>query len=167
MFSTSSFAFSTISSILDGCILPSSISFSRAILATSLLNGSNPDITTASGVSSIIRSIPVNVSNAFMFLPSLPIILPFISSFGSDTIDTVVSDVWSAAHFCIAYPTISLALFIASSFVLLSMSLITAAFSAVIVFSSSESICFFASSKDKPEILCNSSICLLVISSIF
>ena len=96
---TSSLAFSTISSILAGCILPSSISFSSAILATSRLNGSNPEITTASGVSSIIKSIPVKVSNALIFLPSLPIILPFISSFGSETIDTVVSDVWSAAHF--------------------------------------------------------------------
>lgn len=67
--------------------------------ATSLLNGSNPDNTTASGVSSIIKSTPVNVSNAFIFLPSLPIILPFISSLGSETIDTVVSCEWSAAHF--------------------------------------------------------------------
>ena len=38
-------------------------------------------------------AIPVSVSKAFMFLPSLPIILPFISSFGSETTDTVVSDV--------------------------------------------------------------------------
>ena len=89
--SSSCFAFSTTSSIFAGCILPSSISFSNAIFATSLLNGSNPDRTTASGVSSIIRSTPVNVSKAFMFLPSLPIILPFISSLGSATIDTVVS----------------------------------------------------------------------------
>ena len=100
--STSSLAFSTISSILAGWILPSLISFSNAIFATSLLNGSKPDNTTASGVSSIIRSIPVKVSKAFMFLPSLPIILPFISSFGSATIDTVVSCEWSAAHFCTA-----------------------------------------------------------------
>ena len=96
---TSSFAFSTISSIFAGWILPSSINFSRAILAISLLNASNPDITTASGVSSIIKSTPVKVSNVRIFLPSLPIILPFISSFGSGTIDTVVSAVWSAAHF--------------------------------------------------------------------
>lgn len=38
--STSFLAFSTISSILAGCILPSTISFSKAILATSLLTGS-------------------------------------------------------------------------------------------------------------------------------
>ena len=40
---------------------------------------------TASGVSSIIKSTPVNVSSVLMFLPSLPIILPFISSFGNAT----------------------------------------------------------------------------------
>ena len=99
--STSCFAFSTISSIFAGCILPSSISFSNVIFATSLLNGSKPDNTTASGVSSIIKSTPVNVSSALIFLPSLPIILPFISSLGSATIDTVVSWEWSAAHFWI------------------------------------------------------------------
>ena len=87
---------------MAGWILPSSINFSSAILATSLLNGSKPDKITASGVSSIIKSTPVNVSNAFIFLPSLPMILPFISSDGSATIDTVVSAEWSAAHFCIA-----------------------------------------------------------------
>ena len=100
--STSSLAFSTISSILAGWILPSSKSFSRAILATSLLSGSNPEIITASGVSSIIKSIPVKVSRVLIFLPSLPIILPFISSLGNETTDTVVSEVWSAAHFWIA-----------------------------------------------------------------
>ena len=54
---------------------------------------------TASGVSSIIKSIPVSVSRVLILLPSLPIILPYISSFGSETTDTVVSEVWSAAHF--------------------------------------------------------------------
>ena len=68
-------------------------------MATSLLNGSKPEMTTASGVSSIIKSIPVKVSNALIFLPSLPIILPFTSSDGNGTIDTVVSAEWSAAHF--------------------------------------------------------------------
>ena len=91
MFSTSFLAFSTISSILAGCILPSEISFSKAILATSLLIGSKPDKITASGVSSIIRSIPVKVSSVLIFLPSLPIILPFISSLGKLTTVTVVS----------------------------------------------------------------------------
>ena len=102
VFVNSSFASSTFSSIFAGCILPSSINFSKAILATSLLNASNPEITTASGVSSIMKSTPVNVSSVLIFLPSLPMILPFISSFGKVTVDTVVSAVWSAAHFWIA-----------------------------------------------------------------
>ena len=37
-----------------------------------------------------------------MFRPSLPMIRPFISSFGNDTTDTVVSDTWSAAQRWIA-----------------------------------------------------------------
>ena len=98
-------------------------------MATSLLNGSNPDKITASGVSSIIKSIPVNVSKVLIFLPSLPIILPFISSLGRATTDTVVSDVWSAAHFCIANPIISLAFLFASSFAFASDSFINVAFS--------------------------------------
>ena len=144
--SSSSLAFSTISSIFAGCILPSSISFSSANFATSLLNGSKPEITTASGVSSIIKSIPVKVSNVFIFLPSLPIIRPFISSFGRATIDTVVSEVWSAAHFCIAYPKISLAFLVASSLAFVCASLSIAAFSAINCFSNSESNCCLASS---------------------
>ena len=82
-----------------GWILPSTISFSRAILATSLLIGSKLDKITASGVSSIIRSTPVIVSRVRILRPSLPMIRPFISSFGSDTTEIVVSDTWSAAHF--------------------------------------------------------------------
>ena len=88
-----------------GCILPSTISFSSAILATSLLAPSKPDNTTASGVSSIIRFTPVRVSIVRIFLPSLPIIQPFISSLGSCTTDIVVSATWSAAHLCIAVTT--------------------------------------------------------------
>ena len=67
------------------------MSFSRAILAISLLIGSKPDKTTASGVSSIISSTPVRVSRVLMLRPSLPIIRPFISSLGSCTTDIVVS----------------------------------------------------------------------------
>ena len=156
----SSFAFSTISSIFAGWILPSSINFSRAILATSLLNGSNPDKITASGVSSIIKSIPVRVSNAFIFLPSLPIILPFISSLGRFTIETVVSEVWSAAHFCTAYVIISLAFFRASSFALWFKSLIIFAFSVVISLSISANKYCLASSLLKLAILWSSWTCL-------
>jgi ribonuclease Y len=67
--------------------------------AISLLIGSKEDNITASGVSSIIKSTPVMVSKVLIFLPSRPIILPFISSLGSATTDTVVSETTSAAHF--------------------------------------------------------------------
>ena len=50
-----------------------------------------------SGVSSMMTSTPVASSNARMFRPSRPMMRPFISSFGSETADTVVSDVCSAA----------------------------------------------------------------------
>ncbi len=52
---------------------PSLISFSRATRATSRRTGSKPEIITASGVSSMIRSIPVKVSSVRIFLPSRPI----------------------------------------------------------------------------------------------
>ena len=91
MYSTSLRAFSYISSIRAGCILPSAISFSSVTLAISLFTGSKHERVIASGVSSIIRSTPVRVSIALMFLPSRPIIRPFISSLGSGTTETVDS----------------------------------------------------------------------------
>ena len=45
--------------------------------------GSNPLTMTTPGVSSMITSTPVAFSKARMFLPSRPIIRPFISSLGS------------------------------------------------------------------------------------
>ena len=50
------------------------------------------DKITASGVSSMMRSTPVMVSRVRIFLPSRPMILPFISSLGSCTTEIVVSD---------------------------------------------------------------------------
>ena len=102
-----------------------------------------------------------------MFLPSLPIILPFISSLGSETTDTVVSDVWSAAHFCIAKPIISLAFLFASSFAFASDSLINVAFSSQSFLSNCSNNIFLASSLDNPEILCNASVCFTSNSSNF
>ena len=51
-------SFSTISSMRPGWILPSETRLTKAVLAISLLIGSKPDKMTASGVSSIIKSIP-------------------------------------------------------------------------------------------------------------
>ena len=78
----SSCALATTSSIFAGWILPSRIKFSRASLATCRRTGSKDEMTIAPGVSSMINSTPDSFSNARMFLPSLPIILPLISSFG-------------------------------------------------------------------------------------
>ena len=46
----------------------------------------------------MIKSTPVSASNCLIFLPSRPIILPFISSLGNATTETVVSAEWSAAQ---------------------------------------------------------------------
>ena len=78
-------------------ILPSEIRRSRDSFAISLRTGSKQEITTASGVSSIMMSTPVNVSNVLMLRPSRPIIRPFISSLGSETVVTVISLVVSGA----------------------------------------------------------------------
>ena len=69
------------------------MSLSRVSLAISRLTGSNELTVIASGVSSIISSTPVIFSIERMFLPSLPIILPFVSSEGRATTVTVVSAV--------------------------------------------------------------------------
>ena len=53
--------------------------------------GSNEERMIARGVSSMIRSIPVDISMARMLRPSRPMIRPFISSFGMCTTDTVDS----------------------------------------------------------------------------
>ena len=65
-----------------------SIKFKRNIkefIAICLLIGSKQENVTESGDSSTIKSTPVAFSISLMFLPSLPISLPFISSFGIET----------------------------------------------------------------------------------
>ena len=75
------------------------MSFSSAMRAISRRTGSNAEMMTASGVSSMMRSTPVAVSRVRMLRPSRPMMRPFMSSLGSATTDTVVSATWSAAHF--------------------------------------------------------------------
>ena len=72
-------------------------------------------MSTDSGVSSMIRSIPVACSSARMLRPSRPMIRPFISSDGSGTTETVISAVWSDMTRWIAVTTISRARSSASS----------------------------------------------------
>src|SRR5436853_116524 len=49
------------------------------------------EITTTSGVSSMMRSTPVAASMARMFRPSRPMMRPFMSSLGRGTTDTVLA----------------------------------------------------------------------------
>jgi hypothetical protein len=52
---------------------------------------------TASGVSSMMTSTPVMVSNERMLRPSRPMMRPFMSSLGRWTTDTEDSETWSPA----------------------------------------------------------------------
>ena len=94
--------FSAIDSILAGWILPSFINSFKAFIATCLLIGSKQETVTDSGASSTIRSTPVAFSIALIFLPSLPISLPFISSLGIETACIVSSATTSDAYLCTA-----------------------------------------------------------------
>ena len=67
----------------------------NALEAISLLTGLKQEIVNASGVSSMIISTPKICSNDLIFLPSLPMILPFISSFGKEIVVIVLSVVTS------------------------------------------------------------------------
>ena len=141
------------------------MSFSKANFAISRLTGSNEERTTASGVSSMIKSTPVNVSNVRIFLPSLPIILPFISSFGRETTETVDSTTCSIIHLCIVVERISFDFSRASSLIFASFSRINCICScAKSLFNCSISI-LFASSALKPEILSSSTVCFCTISA--
>ncbi len=90
--------------------------------ATSRRTGSNDDTDTASGVSSTMRLTPVVASKARMLRPSRPMILPFISSEGSATTDTVDSVTTSEARRCTAVARMRRARRSASSRALISMS---------------------------------------------
>jgi hypothetical protein len=56
------------------------------------------EIKTVSGVSSIIKATPVSFSKVVIFLPSLPINFPFISSLGISITVVVTSLVTSQAY---------------------------------------------------------------------
>ena len=153
------------SSILAGWILPSLINVSRVSLAISLLNGSKLEITIASGVSSIIKSTPVTDSIVLIFLPSLPINLPFISSLGNAITDTVCSLVISAEYFCIVPTSNSLLFSSTSNLASASFSLIYAVISFDIFSSTIFIISVFACSLLYLLIFSNSSSsCFLIFS---
>ncbi len=86
---------------------PSWTSLVSAIRATSRRTGSKPLMSTDSGVSSMIRSMPVACSRARMLRPSRPMMRPFISSDGMGTTETVISAVWSTITRWMAVTTTS------------------------------------------------------------
>ena len=104
--SISFFVFLTTSSILAGWILPSLTSLCKDILAISLLIESKQERIIASGVSSTMIATPVAASSALIFLPSLPIILPLISSDSILNTETVLSIVYSAPILWIVFKII-------------------------------------------------------------
>ena len=83
-----------------GWMRPSWSSFSSVSRAISRRTPSKPDSSTAPGVSSMMKSIPVSVSRARMLRPSRPMMRPFSSSDLSSTTDTVVSTAWLEATRC-------------------------------------------------------------------
>src|SRR5665647_3374676 len=80
-----------------GWIRPSAMSLVSVRRAVSRRTPSKPDSTTASGVSSMMKSMPVVFSRVRMLRPSRPMMRPFMSSDGRLTTDTVVSATWLAA----------------------------------------------------------------------
>ncbi|MDP2395519.1 MAG: hypothetical protein Q8S84_08180 [bacterium] len=96
--SASSSVLATISSILAGCILPSSINFSNDFFAIYLLYKSNAEINTVSGVSSIINDTHAALSKVVIFLPSFPISFHLMSSEGIGIRVVVTSLVTSQAY---------------------------------------------------------------------
>ena len=153
--SISFFVFLTTSSILAGCILPSLTSLCSEILATSLLIESKQERIIASGVSSTIISTPVADSIALIFLPSLPIILPLMSSDSILNTETVLSIASSAPIlwivFKITFFAFSFTVNSASS--IFSFAYISASFSASFFRDSIK--LSFASFLDRPEITSN------------
>ncbi len=113
--STSCSALRTTSSIRPGWMRPSEISRSSATRAISRRIGLWHEMTTASGVSSIMISTPVAASIARMLRPSRPMMRPFISSVGSAITETVRSATNSPASRSIAIEMMRLARRSASS----------------------------------------------------
>ena len=91
--------FRLVNNLLDPAGVDAAVSdqFFQRNSATSRRTGLNPERMTASGVSSMIRSMPVAASRARMLRPSRPIMRPFISSDGSGTTETVRSATYSPA----------------------------------------------------------------------
>src|SRR3989344_4495134 len=153
---TSALAFSTISSIFAGWMRPSIIRFSSATRAMARRSGSYEEKTIEPGVSSIITSTPVARSNALMFRPSLPIILPFRSSLGIVIALAMVSEATELPRRCIKVTKISLALRSMRSYPSRSSLAVRNIKSSLFSRSISEYSCSFAWSLERPATLASS-----------
>ena len=89
------------SSIRAGWMRPSWSSRSSVRRAISRRTPSKPESSTAPGVSSMMKSMPVRVSSVRMLRPSRPMMRPLSSSDLSSTTETVVSTEWLDAIRCI------------------------------------------------------------------
>ena len=89
-----------------GWMRPSATSFSSVMRAISRRTPSKADSTTAPGVSSMMMSTPVVVSNARILRPSRPMMRPLMSSEGSWTVETVVAAAYPEAVRWMAVPMI-------------------------------------------------------------
>jgi hypothetical protein len=118
--------------------------------------GSKQEMTTASGVSSMITSTPVSVSRVRMLRPSRPMIRPFISSLGRLTVETVTSELTSVAMRWMVATTMSRALRSAVTWASCSIRLILTWASRRASFSRLWISRRLASSADRPEILSSS-----------
>ena len=107
----------------------------------------------------MISSTPVRFSMVRIFLPSRPIILPFISSPGISTTEIAISLTWSAAKRWIARERMSRALVSASSLNLSSYSAILSAVSCCISESRRRTSSALASSLVRPAIFSSIASC--------
>ncbi|CRH73224.1 Uncharacterised protein [Chlamydia trachomatis] len=72
-------------------------SFSIVLLAFSLLIGLGDEIVIAGILGSIIKSVLVVCSKCLLFLPSLPMIFPFIPSFSNFIVNENLEEMISSA----------------------------------------------------------------------
>lgn len=59
---------------------PSAVEHSDTVLTASQQVKSGPSGAATSKMSSVVDSAPIGISDILVFLPSLPVVLPFVSS---------------------------------------------------------------------------------------
>ena len=146
-------------SMRAGWMRPSTTNRSIARRAISRRTGSKQEMVTASGVSSTTTSTPAIFSNARMLRPLRPMMRPFISSEGSETVETVTSATCSLATRWIAVVIILRARTSASSLASASTWRITRAISCRVSSSTAPRSSCLASSRLNPATRSSVAIC--------